>query len=1833
MAATPSLPSRPLIDIVVKVRRPWWHHIINVAGVVYMLGTVSLSVFVWTIFGTYMANDIFLPHFRDAGMQSALIDLFNTALVTANTSWFDITDPAFAIQKSYEGTSTAPQPVFPTYPRSLLFSGKQSLEASVLSLRDLQLDDLGYFTCMYCWMDFKRQWELAHSEQRQQRCLLQKKRNAAMYFESLMRNTDFVGMELLSQGAFDIAYFNEISKTAIGAAWVYYIRAHAWVSVAEEVRVWTQYNLNQFTMQWANQVQSGVEESVSITNAVGFVSYLRIKSMPKRALSVLSSSGTLTSTPTNDYTAMLESHSSLVRSSVVFFALHNTSNNNVHANLIDTYLGPPVNAVTRAIRAQWGPFGNFDLEYVAPPGSLTVFVQHFGAAFIAFIRNVPLIDTKPASRTTTSLHPTPRKWTNTSLVFYGGDPLCLNGQPQPFIQESFGFDSACTHQNPFSIDWSVPKSLFAMAILGQQTVSSMCTLVPQDEKASCGDMLGTALGANAAFQAFVHTDEIPTVIRDIVALEVSTVQFVGRAGHDITIESQALHDRSDKAWSVFGWMSLFEWARGEREVVTFQNDFRDLTLMSHVYRSLYIHSNPNDVGYKLGVTLLVASAIVPGALCIVMVLVLWVWLRRQRRFVGRNWFVFNRVAGTVWIGRPLLVIRGVVAMMCLATAPVQLVGDGTTSHFELVPRTVLQSLVLAGEATWITYVLYDLIYPVAARASVQRYAPLSSILAWGITFGLDYWVPPTVTATIDRQCVFSSIGTQIACSAGSVQVGSKSQMMLIWTIQISTVVVCAVLGQLSRANVKDAASSSPTLILPGAAMTFMHQNTQVLGCWCLDDSSAVMSGMVYFHLNHRAYVADVTLWLVLDCSMYDIRRLDHAILFPHSFERSLASSICKSDNRAGVDDAPARYARVPFTSRLSFVRKPNRLTAKHPGRRYTDDGASPRDSSSSALLIHRFGPDVAIAIGFGMIMLSLVTNVIYMLVTAPQSMANDYYWASFNSTGTHAFLIQLFNRQLLDVNANKVVRVDTPGYADLTQLYNESTSVLLSGGVTPKQHLYGFHSTLDQVIVDLRAMDPCMMPWMFTQYCWVDFTKRWEMASTAARQRRCDASNGAMFLEGVLRNLRSWDSWRSCWGDSFEIALARPLRQHVAGRQWLEDVQGGWRPVPDEVAAWASHAITRFTLQWQDFKSLGFSNSFQVENTLGAQYELSMSNNAGAWRQHLQSTFKMYWGFASDLWAVASNDTSVCGLSLIRGATDFAFSNISREELLVANTTIPNVLPSGLQNLRDLLGPFGNVDMTFESPPAVLTQFYHALMSNLSNLTFTDVQAQRSFLALPAKIYYSPFPPQIAMYNAVVTLQGGNLLCGNDMPDLAGAIDRQSSMYSAFSTDNTCSLGNMQNGRPDAFQTLFAVVGTSFNHNMTDEYIAQTCVWDAWPMANCADVYASVLAFATSHNATFGPLRALAQATHVQITSMNIMFVQFIVNHTEPSLFQVNILDPTNAVWQFTGWRFLYDWATGSREVVTFQGDAGAISTMSDQYAQHSMSPNASEIPRDVSFVLLVVCQYVTVLFVTMGGLIALYTVTTRGHIKGGNLLKMSRIVGLVWAGRVFLFIRSVTAMICLHTARLDLVQHGHATSFVSPPLAWTDLMLAALELHWFVYILNDTFTFVTQHYTKYYASHSAWLAWLVTVIWSQLEPNQHAVRVRRTCTAVDMDFELVCSSGVVEIGSISRVGVSIAICFGSVVVCYVWQLRTRRESSILDIPSLMLPSQAKYLLDFHEWCFHDTYFIDQPSALMAGVISIEWRRRMYLFDIKKWRFFSVSALVVHPSAPPRFKYAIPILE
>ncbi|OQS04321.1 hypothetical protein THRCLA_03429 [Thraustotheca clavata] len=187
------------------------------------------------------------------------------------------------------------------------------------------------------------------------------------------------------------------------------------------------------------------------------------------------------------------------------------------------------------------------------------------------------------------------------------------------------------------------------------------------------------------------------------------------------------------------------------------------------------------------------------------------------------------------------------------------------------------------------------------------------------------------------------------------------------------------------------------------------------------------------------------------------------------------------------------------------------------------------------------------------------------------------------------------------------------------------------------------------------------------------------------------------------------------------------------------------------------------------------------------------------------------------------------------------------------------------------------------------------------------------------------------------------------------------------------------------------------------------------------------------------------------------------------------------------------------------------ITTISTHASLYAMNPKTNEIPQTIRFFFAFVVSKV------LHGYL---------FIEGLNLFEFNRVVGHVYTGRLFLVIRSSTALGILNSSSLRLVQDV-------PALEWYKTALDASEL---VYVLNGIGSIWTQQYTPFYAAKSTTLTWINPVIWTILETHQYTAKIERICTMVNMDFELQCTSAYIEIGSLKRVSIADTFCLGSVV-------------------------------------------------------------------------------------------------
>ncbi|OQR91088.1 hypothetical protein ACHHYP_04976 [Achlya hypogyna] len=1737
-----------------------WETLKELCGLGYVLSSVLLGVFSLFQFLGYMDNDFLWPGFAINDVSNVLVNVLNTQLsLTTRPVALDLVSPSAGLSaREVYGVNYA-------YPRQLMYHDLAMVPAAIAGLRALDVSSVIYMVAQYCWVDFEKRWAMAHTERRQARCRNRYVANGAVYMEPVLRNINYNSWALATQGLFMERIGNAVAATRDGPTFLEYLSNHEHTPLQEEIGVWTAHGLTSFELQWANQYQIGLEESVAIENALGLVYLLRLKTVPWTNRGALWTSDYLYAGLVNDFNA-LHRNESLVRNASTFYGQR-------APDWMEYYnVGYPLSAVNQATHDGIGPLANIDLRWVQPPGAVTAAVAAFRTMLLATLEANESVAAMFEASATLSFKVVPPTWAAPGRQFFGGNPMCAFGSGLPFPQASFGFDDACEVAMPLTVEWDAMNSLFALAALGSATASVICAPCSLADAPVCFGAFATATACHAQLPAI----DLTSALEQLAPLELSVLQYVGNASSDLSIVTQPL---LAPEWAFFGCMGIYDWVLGTREVVSFEGDAGSYTLLSYATPPAATATatvSSTVVIYIWYCAALTSVGLVTVATCIfVQFLVL-----RPRRC---HWLVFHRLTSAAWLSRALVLLRGLAGILCLSTLPVAPLTQRGLEQLTVAPRPVWLSGLFAGEAVWITYVAHEVLHPISG-VYTRLYAPWSTLLAWLLLLALDIWAPVALTASLDRQCQSLNMDHNIYCSSGAIQVGSVGRTLLLGGINLASVAVCIGIVLLwKRRSVE--LDDVPCFLLPSSAVAFLRH--QAAGRSVTESFDVVTATMMGILRLPRCYF-DTKLWRVIDLDSHGIRLAGTKLTLPFAL-----TPLTAADSSPGGD----------VKTQVSVFRRLKRRLRK-----------------------------LILVAGVGYTGLSLASNVAYLTV-AQSFLANDYGWAGFNSTGMHAFLANRFNLELLLASRSANLDVTATSFADFEQRYDGSETSISWSRSAARRALGDPATPLTAIVQGLRDMDPCKLPWMFTQYCWLDFDKRWEMASTTQRQFRCQiqSTNGAVYLESGLRNINSWEAWEACWGSSFQVGIAAWLESTAAGAEWFIGVRSNDLSVADEAALWRGrHGISRFQLQWQNYKTIGFRDAFTVTSALGYMSALSLGQSSGSYHVRQQTSMRMYWSFASDLWAVATNATSVCGQSLVRQSQAFAFANTSAEELLYENLTLVAPINAGLDVVQTLVGPFGAIDLEYVLGPPPLLLFYASFRAQLASLLAENATAQAAYLRLPTWAFLMPVPSSMWAVNASLVV-GGNMMCGSDLPAYAPTYG----FYRGYGMSNACFANFLESTPPSTPLLLFASLG--YHLTLPSADVAAICSLDAYSGLGCSEAFGAYFDFVAAHDSVFQTLSPLAHAARASVLTLGVEAAQFISSDgigSLVSLYRINLLEPTDLPWNFYGWCYLYEWAVGNREVVMFEGDAGSVTVLSARTDVQSMSPDPGEVP--VSFSLL--CQsfnfYVSWVLIVVASGVAGFALLHAESVEGQNFFCLNRVIGHVWAGRTFLVVRSASAIWILTTSPLDLHAVGIVTCIKSPPLVWYDTILAASEVSWLVYVLNDIFTCYTEQYTAVYASKSSLLTSFIVSIWTFLAPQHSTVALGRTCTYVDMDFELACTSAAVAVGSPWRLAVVFCIALASITTSYVvgrflWQ----PNLPPIPVKSWLLSAQSFYLLDFTEWYFQGEYFLDKTSAMMAGVLSVVYDGRLYLFDIKTWRLVSLPALHISLRDPDarRFRHAIPL--
>ncbi|RHZ03760.1 hypothetical protein DYB31_009512 [Aphanomyces astaci] len=443
----------------------------------------------------------------------------------------------------------------------------------------------------------------------------------------------------------------------------------------------------------------------------------------------------------------------------------------------------------------------------------------------------------------------------------------------------------------------------------------------------------------------------------------------------------------------------------------------------------------------------------------------------------------------------------------------------------------------------------------------------------------------------------------------------------------------------------------------------------------------------------------------------------------------------------------------------------------------------------------------------------------------------------------------------------------------------------------------------------------------------------------------------------------------------------------------------------DEVAVWHTHNISTFDTDWQNYKSIGIIDTYNIQNAFGFSYPMTLKHTNGTFQLNAQTSMKMYWAFASDLWAVTDPSTFNFGKSLVRQMGQFAFANVSMEQ----------VKSGAFATFCDTIGPFGSVDVKHVAVPPSVVRFVLHVKDTMTRLRTKSLSLSAEYSAMydPSEFCYIPASwfESGQVYGA-----GGNIMCPESttwvlegdfgFSPVRGRLTAVIALNMVVPSVNTTHEGTAL--CPNVCQALMLDRPLSFLKNSS--YFGDNEVWFSTIAALAATAQADVRNVAVE----------VFQYGTVESTSSNVTFLR----HT--------LFDESLPGFHLISWCLMVEWCLAQREVISLQGDRGTINLLTTNSPDVDSLVNPLEVPVNVASYIRYACLYVTSAIICVAFLSTLYLMANRGYVEGLNMLELNRVAGVVWVGHTLLFVRGLAAISLLSTQVLTLTPVGYQC--IPPP-------------------------------------------------------------------------------------------------------------------------------------------------------------------------------------------------------
>ncbi|KAF0689943.1 Aste57867_18636 [Aphanomyces stellatus] len=1789
-------------------RSPWRQSIECAVGYTYLAGTLVSSSYYVGIAVPYLSNDVWWPAFQTSDAAAFLATLFNTHLATTSA----LTNvPLVQVGLSFPATN---MPLYPAYARVVQFE-RQSLANSIAELQSLAPNDLWYMPVQYCWLDFDKTWSVAHTAARQTRCWTRYHDNGAVYMESILRNV--IWSKLMAQHAASIETVvgSVPVTTANGRTWWASLQQHNGLpAIPSEVAYWQAKGLTHYTIQWQNAIQPSFVETIGLESATG-VYTLGIKRLP-RVSSVDAWTTWVCSFGIWNDVRLADALN------VSFVDL--TQPNSNYSDAYSWYISPSV--VATLTQARVGPYLSIDLRYVPLPGPLKATYETYQTWMV-----LPPNDQYWESFDAVTLDPVPMTWQfppERRIVYYGGSPLCVAATPQPFVQLSFGYTDSCMSQSPFQIVLDPVRLHFAVAaaapsVFDGAAFCSLCNTTAADCAAWVRSILPGVVAAPPPATTTAWTELIAATVTAVH--DIQFVQFASQVDANDTATTLMLLDTplvtpAPDMWNVVGWVVLFDWAAGLREVVALEGDVAVLTLVSAAYDVVPHDVLASDIPSSMVVyvqSILAFSTVVMG---VAATFVVAYSLHRQLTDAGMNLLRFNRTAGIVWIGRVALIVRGFSAAAILSTARLELTTVAALSQLVVAPRSFLNTCIYAGESLWLGYILHDYLLIVPHLA--KYVAPCASALSWFVLVVVGLTAPIQPVASIDRQCTGRLVGPTV-CRSGSLRVGCLDRVWLIvgvHCISVSMAVLASKLICRRALPLLERTSLHLTAAFNAFVDVTLFQDTynDDLPLLQVDAIACVLTGLLPYYWSQTSYLMDMKLWISVH-----VKTHNHCVQLDQPyFDRP---AILRSRSLPTV--AATRRPLPTLMSQQSLQLKMLQINVSARALPHKLGPAFVEIKSNSSETILAF-------LGGVVYMLGTVLGGVFFVVGASPALANDFLWPAFDVAGTPETLVNWFNHNLLLTSSLSTTTLLHLDWTKVNETDMSATSSLLYASKVQWEDMTKFVPTID----GLRKMNGCDVPWIYSSYCWLDFGQKWAIANSDARQDRCLATrtaNAAMYLEPILRNV-NWKEWSGCWGQAFEIGFGNELATTATGQVWLNSIRQQYLTESQEAAYWLTQGVTHYTTQWQNFKTIGLTETISITTALKASYELTLKQTNTLVKSEGTSK-KLYWGLASDLWAISTNTSGIGGSSLLRMSPHFAFQNTTLANILAWNGTFDALSPSHAL-VAATLGPFGSIDAHHVVVPLSLVTYFRQVDAAIqAYLTRPDADVHGFDRLLPGAAWQL-FPSWTTALAS--SFRSGNILCTSWYTTNDGS---NTSIKSSFASDGDCDAATLDVIDLSRVQLVFGLLAWQVRYPTLTLDPTPTCIASN---AGCCDVLTNSIAWLYATNNVGTATTSAIDPTlvsHIAQDVAAVALVQFVDDATSSSLQLVSLrlLSTPTPHGELMSWLYLFEWVTGTREVVSFEGDVGALTVLSAAATPTTVSLDRYTTPANLALYARAVLAYVSIVLVVVLALTVAAMCASYGYVEASNLYLFNRVAGIAYVGRPLLLIRSLVAISLLSSAPLSLVRVGPLTQLQPSPMRFPDVVqiaLRAIETSWLVYVVQDLATLWSHDEAYVYASKASLMLSFVTAILSIAAPVTPAVTLVRTCSPAAIDLMLVCHSGTVAVGNFSRVLHLVGLAALSIGGCYALQVCRPGTRVPKVTSSLYLSSSANHFFRRKaKWSFEHVHHVDRASGVMTGLLVVSHGRSFYVLDVKTWRTYVLPKLVLdidsaHP-LPARFVKAIPLLH